>query len=65
MSRALPTYLKEVTPTEAVEYVLPLLGGLAIDEEERVKETFVGELLGIIWWFFTVRMASSLKSFIL
>ncbi|KAJ1307898.1 hypothetical protein OPQ81_001976 [Rhizoctonia solani] len=53
MSRALPTYLNEVTPTEAVEYVLPLLGGLAIDEEERVKEAFVGELLGIIWWFFT------------
>ncbi|ELU44229.1 RRM/R3H domain-containing protein [Rhizoctonia solani AG-1 IA] len=44
MSRALPTYLKEVTPTEAVEYVLPLLGGLAIDEEERVKEAFVGEV---------------------
>lgn len=55
MSRALPTYLKEVTPTEAVEYVLPLLGGLAIDEEERVKEAFVGELLSVIWWFFTVR----------
>jgi serine/threonine-protein phosphatase 4 regulatory subunit 1 len=55
MSRALPTYLNEVTPTEAVEYVLPLLGGLAIDEEERVKEAFVGELLVIIWWFFTVR----------
>ncbi|KAG8678381.1 hypothetical protein FRC08_017820, partial [Ceratobasidium sp. 394] len=53
MSRALPTYLKEVTPIEAVEYVLPLLGGLAIDEEERVKETFVAELLVIIWWFFT------------
>ncbi|KAG8691396.1 hypothetical protein FRC11_004396 [Ceratobasidium sp. 423] len=53
MSRALPTYLNEVTPTEAVEYVLPLLGGLAIDEEERVKEAFVGELLVIVWWFFT------------
>ncbi|KAG9123394.1 hypothetical protein FRC07_015005, partial [Ceratobasidium sp. 392] len=53
MSRALPTYLKEVTSVEAVEYVLPLLGGLAIDEEERVKETFVAELLVIIWWFFT------------
>ncbi|KAG9104068.1 hypothetical protein FRC06_005768 [Ceratobasidium sp. 370] len=53
MSRALPTYLKEVTPVEAIEYVLPLLGGLAIDEEERVKETFAAELLGIIWWFFT------------
>lgn len=53
MSRALPTYLKEVTPTEAVEYVLPLLGGLAIDEEEQVKEAFVAELLVIIWWFFT------------
>ncbi|KAG8740185.1 hypothetical protein FRC10_004624 [Ceratobasidium sp. 414] len=53
MSRALSTYLKEVTPVEAVEYVLPLLGGLAIDEEERVKETFAAELLAIIWWFFT------------
>ncbi|KAF8753531.1 ARM repeat-containing protein [Rhizoctonia solani] len=37
MSRALPTYLKEVTPTEAVEYVLPLLGGLAIDERNESR----------------------------
>lgn len=28
----LPTFLDEVDPTEAVDYVLPLLIGLAVDE---------------------------------
>jgi serine/threonine-protein phosphatase 4 regulatory subunit 1 len=28
---ALPTFLEQITPLEAVEYVLPLLSGLAMD----------------------------------
>lgn len=32
IAHALPTYLQNVTPQEAVEYVLPLLSGLAMDD---------------------------------
>lgn len=43
----------EITPAEAVEYVLPLLNGLAMDEDEAVKEALAAELVPIIWWFIT------------
>ncbi|KIM49226.1 hypothetical protein M413DRAFT_21488 [Hebeloma cylindrosporum] len=49
---ALPAYLHNVTPQEAVEYVLPLLSGLAMDDDEPVKEALAAELVPIIWWFF-------------
>jgi len=32
IAHALPDYLNQITPQEAVEYVLPLLSGLAMDE---------------------------------
>lgn len=32
ISHALPSFLAQVTPLEAVEYVLPLLPSLAMDE---------------------------------
>lgn len=32
IAHALPDYLHQITPQEAVEYVLPLLSGLAMDE---------------------------------
>ena len=32
IAHALPTYLHNVSPQEAVEYVLPLLSGLAMDD---------------------------------
>lgn len=32
IAHALPTYLDNVSPQDAVEYVLPLLSGLALDE---------------------------------
>ncbi|KIP08182.1 hypothetical protein PHLGIDRAFT_117498 [Phlebiopsis gigantea 11061_1 CR5-6] len=41
-----------ITPAEAVEYVLPLLNLLALDEDE-VKEALAEELVPIIWWFIT------------
>ncbi|KAI0082750.1 ARM repeat-containing protein [Panus rudis PR-1116 ss-1] len=42
-----------ITPEEAVEYVLPLLNGLAMDEDDSVKEALAAELVPIIWWFVT------------
>ncbi|KAF9564431.1 ARM repeat-containing protein [Agrocybe pediades] len=53
IAHALPGYLLQVTPQEAIEYVLPLLIGLAMDEDELVKEALAAELVSIIWWFFT------------
>ncbi|KAJ7109269.1 armadillo-type protein [Mycena epipterygia] len=50
---ALPSFLQQVTPQEAIEYVLPLVPGLAMDEDEKVKEALVAELVPVIWWFFT------------
>ncbi|KAJ6455686.1 armadillo-type protein [Mycena sanguinolenta] len=50
---ALPEFLEQVTPQEAIEYVLPLVPCLAMDEDERVKEALVAELVPVIWWFFT------------
>lgn len=67
---SLPTFLDNVPPREAVEYVLPLLDALAVDDgnvelffiyirltcevDERVKEALVSELPAVIWWFFSV-----------
>ncbi|KAG5646684.1 hypothetical protein DXG03_002674 [Asterophora parasitica] len=42
-----------VTPHEAIEYVLPLLSGLAMDQDDQVKEALAAELVALIWWFFT------------
>ncbi|KAH7914982.1 armadillo-type protein [Hygrophoropsis aurantiaca] len=53
ISHALPTFLAQVTPLEAVEYVLPLLPSLAMDEDEAVKEALASELVPIVWWFLT------------
>jgi serine/threonine-protein phosphatase 4 regulatory subunit 1 len=46
--------LTDVDPCETVEYVLPLLSGFAVDEDEMVKEAFAGEIHRIIWFFFSV-----------
>jgi hypothetical protein len=32
---AMPDFLNDVTPTEAVDYVLPLISSLAMDEGEH------------------------------
>ncbi|KAH8106745.1 armadillo-type protein [Cristinia sonorae] len=42
-----------ISPDEAVQYVLPLLIGLAMDDDEAVKEALAAELVPIIWWFIT------------
>lgn len=51
ITHALPAYLTHVTSQEAVEYVLPLLSGLAMDDDESVKEALAAELVPVIWWF--------------
>ncbi|KAG1877876.1 armadillo-type protein [Suillus subalutaceus] len=53
ISHALPAFLAQVSPIEAVEYVLPLLPSLSVDEDEAVKEALSAELVSIMWWFFT------------
>ncbi|KAG6376438.1 armadillo-type protein [Boletus reticuloceps] len=53
ISHALPSFLANVTPPEAAEYVLPLLPSLAMDEDEAVKEALASELVDILWWFLT------------
>ncbi|KAI0065473.1 ARM repeat-containing protein, partial [Artomyces pyxidatus] len=51
ITHAMPSILPQVSAVEAVEYVLPLLNGLAMDEDEGVKEALATELVPIIWWF--------------
>ncbi|KAF5381042.1 hypothetical protein D9615_003870 [Tricholomella constricta] len=53
ITHALPDFLRQVTPQEAIEYVLPLLSGLAMDEDEQVKEALAAELVALMCWFFT------------
>lgn len=64
ISHALPSFLAHVTPLEAVEYVLPLLPSLAMDEDEAVKEALASELIGILWWFLTVGNYFNLSSLV-
>lgn len=50
----LSIFLDHVSPQEAVEYVLPLLQGLAMDQDDSVKEALAEVLVPVIWWFFSV-----------
>ncbi|KAK7693653.1 hypothetical protein QCA50_003222 [Cerrena zonata] len=43
----------QISTEDAVEYILPLLNGLAMDDDEAVKEALAGELVSIIWWYIT------------
>ncbi|KAM0787240.1 hypothetical protein ACM66B_006477 [Microbotryomycetes sp. NB124-2] len=49
----LADWLPQVDICEAVEYVLPLLGSLATDQDDVVKEVFAPQLDRIMWHFFT------------
>lgn len=53
VARVLGDLLAEVDPCESVEYVLPLLSGFSMDEDETVKEAFASELHRILWYFFS------------
>lgn len=49
----LPNLLDQITPQEAVEYVLPLLQVLSKDQDESVREALTSGLASVIWWFLT------------
>ncbi|PWN28268.1 ARM repeat-containing protein [Jaminaea rosea] len=51
VSRSLPHWIREVELSEAVEYVIALLNGLATDDAD-VCTAFAGELDQIMWFFF-------------
>lgn len=51
VSRSLPTWLREVELSEAVEYVISLLNGLATDEVD-VCAAFASELHHTMWYFY-------------
>ena len=51
VSRCLADWIRDVDLTEAVEYVIPLLNGLATDELE-VSMVFAPELGRLMWFFF-------------
>ena len=53
VARVLGDLLEDVDPCESVEYVLPLLNGYSVDEDETVKEAFSSELHRILWYFFS------------
>ncbi|KAH0583984.1 hypothetical protein H2248_009567 [Termitomyces sp. 'cryptogamus'] len=53
IAHALPDLLHQVSSQDAIQYVLPLLDGLALDDDEQVKEALAAELVSLIWWFFT------------
>lgn len=51
VSRSLPVWIREVELSEAVEYVIALLNGLATDDAE-VCIAFASELHRIMWFYF-------------
>lgn len=51
VSRCLADWIRDVDLTDAVEYVIPLLNGLATDELE-VSAVFAPELGRLMWFFF-------------
>lgn len=53
ISSYLPAILQDCKPQEAIEYALPLITVLALDDEESVKEALASVLSPLIWWFFS------------
>lgn len=54
VARVLGDLLGDVDPCESVEYVLPLISGFSLDDDDTVKEAFAADLHRILWYFFTV-----------
>ncbi|CAG8790821.1 24014_t:CDS:2, partial [Gigaspora rosea] len=53
IAKELPSLIKDVEISEAVEYVLPLMNSLGTDPEDHVREAFVPELDKIIWFYYS------------
>lgn len=47
------SFLPQVLPQDVLDYVLPILSSLAVDEDETVKEALSAELVHVIWWAVT------------
>lgn len=47
------SFLPQVLPQDVLDYILPILSSLAVDEDETVKEALSAELVHIIWWVVT------------
>ena len=54
MAKELPVALEEITLSEAIEDVLPIMDKLAIDTDDTVRETFAGELDQVLLYFYKV-----------
>ncbi|CAG8785816.1 23760_t:CDS:2, partial [Dentiscutata erythropus] len=53
IAKELPSLIKDVEISEAVEYVLPLMNSLGTDPEDHVREAFAPELDKIIWFYYS------------
>jgi serine/threonine-protein phosphatase 4 regulatory subunit 1 len=53
VARVVGDLLEDVDPCESVEYVLPLLSGYSMDEDDLVQEAFSSQLHKILWYFFS------------
>ena len=47
------SFLPQVLPQDVLDYVLPIVSSLAVDEDETVKEALSAELVHVIWWVVT------------
>ncbi|RCI04857.1 hypothetical protein CU098_012459 [Rhizopus stolonifer] len=54
LAKELPRALEEITLSEAVEDVLPIMNRLAADNDDTVKETFASELDQALLYFYKV-----------
>ena len=53
VARAMSSFLPQILPQDVLDYVIPILSSLAIDEDETVKEALSAELVHVIWWVVT------------
>lgn len=53
VARVLGDLLDDVDPCESVEYVLPLLSGFSVDDDDSVKEAFAEQLHRVLWYFYS------------
>lgn len=56
VAKELPNTIYEISVSEAVNYVLPMVLKIAIDHDDNVRESFVSELDKIIMFYYTVRI---------
>lgn len=62
VARVLGDLLGDVDPCESVEYVLPLISGFSLDDDDTVKEAFAADLHRILWYFFTVSDTAAIRA---